>query len=96
MSLFVRPAAAAEIEAAFGWYEDQRDGLGEELLSELDDVVRAILESPRRYTVAHRDTRRVLLRRFPYSVLYRIQGEDVVLVAFFHGSRDPQIWRERE
>jgi plasmid stabilization system protein ParE len=96
MSLFVRPAAAAEIEAAFGWYEDQRDGLGEELLSELDVIVRAVLESPSRFTVAYRDTRRVLLRRFPYSVFYRIQGEDVVLAAFFHGSRDPQIWRDRE
>ena len=75
MSLFVRPAAAAEIEAAFGWYEDQRDGLGEERLSKLQAVVRVIVETPTRYSVVHRDTRRVLLRRFPYSILYRIASE---------------------
>lgn len=95
MSLLVRPAAAAEIEQAYGWYEDQRLGLGDELLAEVERVMRLVIESPRRYGVIHRDTRRALLQRFPYSVLFRIIDVDIVVVAFFHGSRDPRVWRLR-
>lgn len=95
MSLVVRPAAAADLEEVFVWYEGQRAGLGDEFLDTVGQVFRAILETPRRYRVVHRDTRRTHLRRFPYSVFYRIVGDDVIVVACFHGSRDPRRWEDR-
>ena len=96
MSLFVRPDAAADIEAAHSWYENQRVGLGGEFLDAIVVVFGVLIESPRRYRVVHRDTRRVNLRRFPYGVFYRIIDDDVVVIACFHGSRDPRAWRGRE
>jgi len=95
MSLVIRPAAAAEIEEAFLWYEGRRTGLGAELLVELETVAHSILENPRLYPVIWRGTRRALLHRFPYGVFYREKGDDIVVLAFFHGSRDPRIWRRR-
>ncbi|HVS10638.1 MAG TPA: type II toxin-antitoxin system RelE/ParE family toxin [Planctomycetota bacterium] len=95
MSLVVRPAAAADLEEAFVWYEGQRAGLGEEFLDAVGQAFTAVLETPRRYRVVHRDTRRAHLRRFPYSVLYRIVGDDVIVVACFHGSRNPRQWEGR-
>ncbi|HVS11496.1 MAG TPA: type II toxin-antitoxin system RelE/ParE family toxin [Planctomycetota bacterium] len=95
MSLVVRPAAAADLEEGFVWYEGQRTGLGDEFLDAVGQVFSAVLESPRRYRVVHRETRRAHLRRFPYSVFYRIVGEDVVVVACFHGSRNPRRWEGR-
>jgi plasmid stabilization system protein ParE len=95
MRIVVRPAAAADIEEAFLWYERQRAGLGDEFLvavrSALDDVV----AQPTRYAVIHRDTRRALLHRFPYGIFYRLYGEIVVVVACMHGRRDPRRWRSR-
>ena len=96
MSLSVRPRAAADIEDAHSWYESQRPGLGGEFLDEIVAVYAVLLESPRRYRVVHRDTRRANLRRFPYGVFYRIIDADVVVIACFHASRDPQGWRGRE
>jgi len=65
MNLVVRPAAALEIEEAFHWYEVRDTGLGEMFLVDLRSTLGAIVKSPNRYRVIHRNTRRVLLRRFP-------------------------------
>jgi hypothetical protein len=64
-----RPAAAADVEAAFRWYQVQREGLGDEFLNELVLVVHAIGENAYRFPVVHRDTRRALLHRFPYCAV---------------------------
>lgn len=96
MNLFVRPDAAADIEEAHSWYEVQRPGLGDEFLSAVRAVFEVLLESPRRYRVVHRDTRRANLRRFPFSVFYRIVDTDIVVIACFNASRDPRRWRGRK
>jgi plasmid stabilization system protein ParE len=95
LSLFVRPAAAADVEAAYAWYESQRAGLGDEFLDAVRAVFEVLLESPKRYRVFYREVRRANLRRFPYGVLYRVMGDDIVIVACFHASRDPLKWQDR-
>lgn len=92
MSLVIRPAAAADLDEAFLWYEAQRPGLGNEFLIAVEQVFHAVLENPCRYRVVYRDTRRAHVRRFPYGVFYRPVGDDVVVVACFHGRRDPRRW----
>ena len=90
-----RPAAAADVEDAFLWYESQRSGLGDEFLDELSLVLCAIAEHPFRFPVLHRDTRRALLHRFPYALFYRVLDERIIIVACMHGKRNPAHWRIR-
>lgn len=90
MNLIVRPFAAAELEEAYDWYENQRPGLGEEFIDAVARVFLSIQENPCRYPVIHRETRRAVVRRFPYSILCRLMDDDVNVVACFHGSRDPR------
>ncbi len=91
----LRPAAAADLEEAYRWYEGQREGLGEELLATVGTTLESLVANPRMYPVIHRDTRRALLRRFPYGIYYRLVGERILVVACFHTSRDPKRWRAR-
>ena len=95
MPTLIRPAAAADIEEAFLWYERQQAGLGEEFLTAVQSALENIAAHPIRYPVVHRETRRVLLRRFPYGIYYRVYGKLVVVVACMHGRRDPKRWRSR-
>lgn len=95
MRLRLRASAVADLDEAYRWYEDQRTGLGEEFMDAGDNTLAAIEESPRRYRVVALNTRRAIVRRFPYSVFYRVMGEEVVVVACFHGSRDPRNWKSR-
>ena len=41
------------------------------------------------------DARRAPVRRFPYSVFYKVEPERVVVISVFHGRRDPKVWQER-
>jgi hypothetical protein len=62
------PAAEADVEEAFQWYEAQREGLGASFRHTLDIAVAAIEANPEAYPVVHRSTRRVLLPKFPYGL----------------------------
>jgi plasmid stabilization system protein ParE len=95
MLCIVRPAAAADIDEAFVWYESQRRGLGHEFLAAANTLVDAIAENPLRYPVVRRSTRRALIRRFPYAMYFRIYEEHVVVVACMHGRRNPRRWQAR-
>ena len=94
--VIVRPAAAADIEDAYQWYESQRSGLGEEFLAALGLLRDRVLEQPDAFVVLHRDTRRALIpRRFPYGLFYRVYGDTIVIVARMHAKRDPRRWQRR-
>jgi plasmid stabilization system protein ParE len=95
MRCIVRPAAAADIDEAFLWYEGQRQGLGRGFLAAANTLVDAIAEHPLRYPVVRRNTRRALLRRFPYAIYFRIYDEVIVVVACMHGRRNPRRWQVR-
>jgi plasmid stabilization system protein ParE len=77
------------------WYKSQRTGPGEEFLAEVNGTLDTIREIPELYAVMHRDTRRAMLGRFPYSLLYRLVNKQVIVVACFHGKRDPKRWQGR-
>lgn len=92
----VRPAAAADIEDAFLWYERQRGGLGYDFVRALRGTMELILLHPEAFPVVHRNTRRALVqRRFPYGLYFRIHEETVLLVACMHAKRHPRRSRSR-
>jgi len=91
-----RPAAAADIEAAYAWYEEQQVGLGDEFLFAVENAIASVVDHPEAYPVVHRDTRRILLIRFPYGLYYRTVGSKVVIVACMHAARHPKRWRSRK
>lgn len=95
MRCIVRPAAAADIDDAFLWYESQRPGLGHEFLAAANTLMDAVTQHPLRYPIVHRDTRRALLRRFPYAVYFRVYDDVIVVIACMHGRRSPRRWRVR-
>jgi plasmid stabilization system protein ParE len=88
-------AARVEFEKAAIWYTEQRQGLGEEFLQEIDDVVLRAAAHPERYPIVTGDVRKAVARRFPYSVFFRTRDDALVVLAVFHGRRDPEIWRRR-
>jgi plasmid stabilization system protein ParE len=90
-----RPKAATDIETARGWYERERQGLGDEFLDEVLTTVQSVLAMPEAYPVVKRQTRRALVHRFPYGLFYRVADETIIFVACFHTSRNPDLWKRR-
>ncbi len=91
----LRPEARAEFDDAFDWYERQKPGLGVDFVAHVQAVFDGIGAGPEMYATVFQDVRRATVRRFPYSVFYRVEPHRVVVLAVFHGKRDPRIWRER-
>jgi plasmid stabilization system protein ParE len=50
---------------------------------------------PEAHAKVYHDVRRVLVRRFPYSIYYRFRADRIVVLAVFHNKRDPKVWKAR-
>ena len=95
MTRWYHRAARKEFIEASQWYEDQREGLGEEFLAEVRRTLERIEDNPRRFPKVFKDMRRALVRRFPYQVLFVASGDLVSIFAVFHSARNPEIWKHR-
>ena len=94
-SIVFRRAARIEFEKAAVWYDEQRTGLGEEFIVEIEQAIANAAAGPLRYQLIFGDIRRAVARRFPFSVYFRLRSNKLVVLAAFHGRRDPTIWQRR-
>ncbi len=83
-----RTEARVDVIKAFEWYEDKRPGLGEEFEEEVDAALKRVVESPETYAVAFAGMRRIMTRRFPFIIYYRVETPKVIIFGVFHGHRD--------
>ena len=95
LPVVLRPEARAEFDEAFDWYERQRHGLGEEFTARVQEVFDRIADTPEAYEQVLLGVRRGIVHRFPYQVLYQVEERQVLVLAVFHGKRDPKIWQAR-
>lgn len=91
---FRREARAEFLEAVAG-YESKRPGLGAKFIFEVERCVALAVKQPQLYAIIHKNTRRITMHRFPYSIYFRVEPLCIVVLAVFHGSRDPAIWKDR-
>jgi toxin ParE1/3/4 len=89
------PFAADEAQAAERWYRERNEVASARFQRELDRAVDLISERRNAGSPYLGNTRRVLLRRFPFFVVYRVRGDNVQIVAVAHARRRPGYWRAR-
>jgi hypothetical protein len=77
------------------YYERRVPGLGAEFLDAVDEAVRDVLDAPLRWRRVKGEVRQYLLRRFPFSVLYRVMPDHLRILAVKHHSRHPRYWQKR-
>ncbi|MBI4477746.1 MAG: type II toxin-antitoxin system RelE/ParE family toxin [Acidobacteria bacterium] len=87
--------AVDEAEAAARWYAERSAAAAVAFSDEIDAAEAAILQLPEAWPRFEHGTRRYLLRRFPYSIVYRVEPNRVLIVAVAHGHRRPGYWKSR-
>jgi plasmid stabilization system protein ParE len=87
--------AQKELDDAVVWYNDRTRELGQAFLDEFDRAVRRALVFPLSYPEVAPELRRCLLNRFPYGIIYGLDGESLVVVAVAHLHRAPRYWMDR-
>lgn len=101
MKFRILDEARAEAFEAAAWYETQQPGLGGEFLDALVKAIGIIETDPDRFarletSVIKRNTRRFLLSRFPYIIVYELLKDEIVVVAVAHAARRPGYWKDRD
>jgi len=89
------PEADLELNETADFYDHERPGLGTDFLDEVDRALRGVVEHPMAAPLALGSTRNLVLSRFPYSVMYYIGDDEIVVSAIAHQRRRPYYWRDR-
>ena len=87
--------AEQEMYDAAAYYESRVPGLGAAFLDKIESAVADIAESPQRWPVIESDIRRRLIHRFPYGLFYRVDPDEIVVLAVAHLHRRPTYWLGR-
>lgn len=91
----LHPASIDEARDAREWYAERSSVAGDAFMTELDIAIDHICESPDRWPKYLHGTRRYMLKRFPYLVVYRLIDSRIQVIAVAHGKRKPGYWRHR-
>lgn len=91
------PQALLELEAADDWYRERSADSSVRFLTAVYDGLERIVHAPQRWPRHFHGTRRLILQRFPFSIIYRDQPSavSVSVVAFAHHKREPGYWKNR-
>ncbi len=93
--LIYSPSALADMEEARDWLDEQREGLGNEFLGDLEERIAIVARSPELFGVVRGGYRLATLSRFRYAVVYEYDGEVIRIVGVIHTSRGPAAWEKR-
>ena len=89
------PKAETELRAAVRYYNDCQEGLGLDFAGEVHRSLQHILAFPKAWARLSRDTRRCLINRFPYGIVYSADRSSILVVAIMHLNRKPRSWTRR-
>jgi ParE toxin of type II toxin-antitoxin system, parDE len=95
MKVSFHPEAADEYEEAVVYYEDCQTGLGKQLTQEIDASINLILAFPKAWTTLNGEIKRILVRRFPFGLLYILRNDEIYILAVMNLNRKPNYWKER-
>ena len=84
----IRPRAESDLREARDWYENERSALGEEFLVQTATTIDLLARDPELYPEYYRGFRRVLMRRFPYKIFYRLEGNRIIVFRVLHSRRN--------
>jgi plasmid stabilization system protein ParE len=87
-------AASAEVEAAISWYARPEIDQATSFIKDLERTEARLRSQPALYQQVEGEIRRAVLRRFPYSLFYVIERDEVLVLACMHQHRKLRTWEE--
>jgi len=88
--------AEEELAETAVFYESRMIGLGKSFTSEVQRTVNLIREYPDSGLLLGQKVRRIIVRRFPYEVIYRHDPKQLFILAVAHQHRLPGYWSHRQ
>jgi len=88
--------AESDVYEGYEWYESKQENLGEDFLGSLDLAKEAITNNPETYGIRYKKkVRAFVIDRFPYLILYVVNGSDIDVISVFNTNKHPETWKKR-
>lgn len=85
----IREEAVQDLIKGYLWYEEQKKGLGENFVSEVESSLRYLRRNPEAFPKKRKSLREVNLKTFPYLIIYSVEDSLLTVVANFHSHLNP-------
>lgn len=95
MNINILPPADVELDDAIDYYNEQHLGLGDSFYQEFIKTIEIISFFPEAWRKVGSNTRRANIKKFPYLILYVVDGQDIFITCIAHQHRDPRYYAER-
>lgn len=95
MTIRFLSVAEAEFADAASYYEVQRTGLGDVFIEHVTHSIAYLEQHSLIGTLIGRRVRKLVLKKFPYSLIYYSSESEIVIIAIAHHKRKPNYWRDR-
>jgi len=96
MRIEYHPALEAELTEIRDYYNQRSQNLGDDFVNEFERQVLHIAAMPTRWMVIRGETRRTLMKRFPYVLFYRIVNDSLIRITVIkHERRHPSYGLNR-
>lgn len=82
--------AEEEYSSAFHYYEEQQPGLGKKFEKETEYLIDRLVANPYHFQRKFKNYREAIFRQFPYYIIYEIIENSIIVLSFFHASRNPK------
>lgn len=96
MQVVFLEAATGDLQAATHFYNQAAEGLGADFLQDVERTLARVAAAPEMGVQTPRGARRLLLARFPYALIYRLEASQVLILAVGHQRRHPDFWLRGE
>lgn len=87
--------AEQDLVESMEFYESRQLGLAIRFHDELFRIILLLRNSPKIGTMIDANFRSFSLDKFPFSIVYRLEEDTLIVVAIAHHSRHPEYWRDR-
>lgn len=94
-TLRLHPGVVVDVLDVYEHYETEKPELGDRFLHALEQTYRPITDHPAQFGRYWRNWRAALTKKFPYKLMYRIDGKFVFVVSVIHVRRSDRIWKSR-
>ena len=92
INIVFRASANAQLVATKAWYDQQRHGLGDEFARSIESAINRVARNPFAAPAVFQEVRRVLLKRFPYSVFYTVDADTLLVPSCIHTRQVTGDW----
>ena len=89
------PDAEKELLDAVSYYNECQDDLGIEFAREVYTSIQIIRQYPKAWPQLSPRTRRCLISRFPYGIIYQIKDNEIYIISVMQLNRKPKYWEDR-